>query len=67
LNFLKIQHICQLEVAKKMYKIYNATNSTAHKNLQLIKNLHNYNIRNSANESYFLPQKQTNVIQVKLL
>jgi len=43
-----------------MYKICNATNSTAHKNQQLIKNLHNYNTRNSANENYFLPRKQTN-------
>jgi len=47
-----------------MYKIYNATNSTAHKNLQLIKNLHNYNTRYSANENYFLPQKQTNTDKI---
>jgi len=59
LNFLKKQHICQFEVAKKMYKIYNANNSAAHKNLQLIKNLLNYNTRDSANENYFLSQKQT--------
>jgi len=42
-----------------MYKIYSNIHSIAHKNLQLIKNLRNFNTRDSANKYYFLPQKQT--------
>jgi len=43
-----------------MYKIYYATNLTAHKTYNSFKTCINYNTRNSANENYFLPQKQTN-------
>jgi len=60
-------HVCQLEVTEKMYKIYSTKNSTTHKNLQLLKNLHNYNTRNSANVNHCLPQKQTNTDKIALI
>lgn len=61
LNLLKLNDICQFELAKCMYKINKNPNSNVKNQLLLTKSAHSHNTRHSAKDNYYLPKKRTEI------
>ena len=56
---LKINDICKLEIAKKMFCLNINPDQRLTQNIKGIHETHPYNTRHSSKQNYFLPHKRT--------
>ena len=59
LNMLKINDICKLEIAKKMFCLNINPDQRLTQNIKGINETHHYNTRHSSKQNDFLPRKRT--------